>query len=276
MKAILFYVVPNFRLTGSTINAIEYYLAGLEHNPELKLLFINGNYSFKRKIQKVIYDKYVFYKGEWEKAVTNMLLMPKFNLPSVEFDTVLIVDYVTIFQVKGVLRAEKILVISEKYTDNPNYFLSKSLYNVEYYGEMPFHYKDHEYRMKCLFDRYRKLGEVQKGTYVNSPRNDDLNLILHLNELDMPHLPLPFIVKSKTNPEENLFEKFTNYLYYHANKWFDPHPRLFLECRFYQKPITYLNPHKIKDGSWYRYQDILRNNLHNRTLNERDEIISQL
>jgi len=269
MNAILFYVVPTFRLTGSTINAIEYYLEGLQHNPELKLLFINGNNSFKRKIQKLMHERYVFGKGEWERAVINIELVSKYRFPSLAFDTVLVLDYVTISETRGILRANKILVISEKYTDSIYY--DKSLYNVEYFGEMPFHYKDHEYRMKCLFDRYRKLGEVKKGTYVNSPRNEkDIDLKEYI------HLPKPFIYKSKTDPEENLFEQFTHYVYYHANNWFDPHPRLFLECRFYNKVMTYINPHNLKDGSWYRWEDLRVNNLENRTLSKDDEIIRQL
>jgi hypothetical protein len=138
---------------------------------------------------------------------------------------------------------------------------------------MPFHYKDHDYRMKCLFDRYRKLGEVKKGTYVNSPRNSNFDFLHNLVGFN---IPLPFIVKSKTKHEENLFEKFTHYLYYHADKWFDPHPRLFLECKFYGKKIFYINPKQIKDGSWFRYKDIEENGLHERTLNKDDEIIRQL
>jgi len=277
MNAILFWVSPTFRLTGSTINVLEYYIEGLTHNSKLKLYLINGTPSFKRKIQKISNERYIFEKRGWEKAMINIIDIQKYNLPSIEFDTVLIMDYKTINEVKGIIRAKKILVISEKYTDQPEYFLSKDLYNVEYYGEMPFHYKDHNYRMKCLFDRYKPLKDVREGTYINSPHNDDLiynmDITLFITKYN---LPIPFIFKSKTEPEENLFEKFTHYLYYHADKWFDPHPRLFLECIFYNKIISYYNPNEIKDGSWYRYNDIMENGITNRTLNRDDEIIKEL
>ena len=138
---------------------------------------------------------------------------------------------------------------------------------------MPFHYKDHEYRMKCLFGRYKTIPlNPESGTYVNSPRNEDFLEVQYA----LPHLPRPFIFKSKTKPEENLFEKFTHYLYYHADKWFDPHPRLFLECAWYNKDITYRNPYNVKDGSWYRYKDLLKNGLNDRILTKDDEIIRQL
>jgi hypothetical protein len=273
MNAILFFVTPTFRLTGSTINAIEYFLAGFEHNKELKLILVNGTNSFKRKIQKIMYERYTFNQGEWEKAVENIDIVSKYNIPSMSFDTILILDYVTIFELKGILRAKKILVISEKHTDNPEYFLSKDLYNVEYYGEMPFHYKDIEYRMKCLFSRYKPLGDVSIGTYVNAPYYDNHLKIRLLFSLLLPH---PIFFKSKEKHKENLFENFTCYLYYHADKWFDPHPRLFLECTFYNKEIVYYNPKKIKDGSWYRYHDVMDKGLWDRRLNKNDVIIGQL
>jgi len=267
MKAVLFWVSPTFRLTGSTINAIEYFLAGYEHNPELKLILLNGTKSFRRKLLKIIFERYDM-KG-FTHAVHNIICQKKFNLPILKFDTVLILDYMTINQVKGIIRAKNIIVISEKYSDNPEYFLDKSLYNVTYYGEMPFHYKDYEYKMKCLFQRYKPLKMEIEGTYINSPRNDDV-------DVDFLQLPAPFIFKSKTKPKENLFEHFTHYVYYHADKWFDPHPRLFLECKYYNKKLFYLNPLNIKDGSWYRWRDIQMNGIENRTLSNEDEIIRQL
>lgn len=278
MNYVLFYVVPAFRLTGSTINAIEYFLAGYEYNRKLKLILINSSLSFRKKIIKIIKERYIL--DGIEDFETNILHLKKSDLPSLDLDTVLVLDYVTINQTKGIINPNKLLVISEKLTEVEEYFYNKSLYNVTYYGEMPFHYKDKKYRMKCLFSRYKALGDVQKGTYVNSPKNDNFYQRPYnpLNDVidSFLHLPKPFIFKSKTKPEENLFEKFTDYLYYHADKWFDPHPRLFLECRFYNKCITYSNPHKVKDGSWYRFNDLQMNGLHNRTLNEEDEIIKQL
>lgn len=273
MNAVLFYKVPSFRLTGSLINAIEYFLQAVEYNPEVKLVLINGTESFKKKLLYLIQEKYNPFNFDFQ---SNIVLLKKFLLPSVKFDTVLVLDYVTISKTKGILNAKKILVISEKYTQLPKYFYDKSLYNVIYYGEMPFHYKDENYRMKCLFDRYKPLKNVKKGTYVNSPKNDDFIYEVDKIMEKYIHLPTPFIFKSKTEPEENLFEKFTHYLYYHADKWFDPHPRLFLECRFYNKVITYVNPYKIKDGSWYRYYDITENGLFDRYLSKNDEIIRQL
>jgi len=59
MNAILFYVTPTFRLTGSTINAIEYFLAAYEHNPDIKLLLLNKDKSVKVRLNKSEFFKFL-------------------------------------------------------------------------------------------------------------------------------------------------------------------------------------------------------------------------
>lgn len=271
MNAVIFYVTPTFRLTGSTINALEYFIEAHNHNKQIHLVLVNGTPRFKKNLKKLAkerYDGMGFFNG----IFGNIISIRKSNMVAYKFETALVLDYMTIRETKGILNADKIIVISEKHTADPTYFYDKNLYNVEYYGEMPFHYKDHDYRMKCLFDMYKPLNKVREGTYINSPKNDMLNLQL-LNPYD---LPVPYLFKSKTDPEENLFEQFTHYVYYHADKWFDPHPRLFLECKFYEKEMAYVNPMDRQDGSWYRWKDIQKNGLKDRTLSKDDDIIRQL
>ncbi len=277
MKAILFWVAPGFRLTGSTINVVEYFLAGFEHNPDLKLYLLDGTNTFRNKLLNLIFEKYDLTGIGILNAIQNIICLKKHYLPTKRFDTILILDYMTIAMVRGIINVDNVIVISEKFTENPQFFLKKDLYNVEYYGEMNFHYRDHEYRMKCLFDRYKPLKEVRDGTYVNSPKNIDIEYDFDSTYFRKKYgLPTPFFFKSKTEPEENLFEKFTHYLYYHVDKWFDPHPRLFLECCFYDKIILYHNPLDIRDGSWYRYHDVMKNGVEGRTLNKDDEIIRRM
>jgi hypothetical protein len=269
-NAILFYVTPSFRLTGSTINALEYFLCAYEYNRDVKLVLVNGTPRFVNNLMELTKEKYYMVGVDMFKE--NILNVRKSNLVAHKFKTLLVLDYMTIFKTKGLINADKIIVISEKHTADPSYFYSKDLYDVEYYGEMPWHYRDYEYRMKCLFYRYKKLKDVKEGTYINSPYNDsiDIELIKPLN------VPTPYLFKSKTDPEDNLFEQFTHYVYYHADKWFDPHPRLFLECAYYEKEMYYINPLERQDGSWYRWNDLQENGIKNRTLSRNDEIICQL
>ena len=272
MNAILFYVTPSFRLTGSVLNAMEYFIEANSHNKDVKLVLVNGTPNFKKNITQIAKERYDLGLFRGIGIGMDIINVRKANLVVHKFDTVLVLDFMTINQTKGLINAEKILVISEKHTADPEYFYSKDLYNVEYYGEMPWHYRDHEYRMKMLFDRYKPLKNVEEATYINSPHNDMLNIEL-LKKYD---LPTPYLFKSKTNHRENLFEKFTHYVYYHADKWFDPHPRLMLECAFYEKKLHYINPIDRQDGSWYRWRDLQENGLKDRTLSKDDEIIGQL
>jgi len=270
MNAVIFHMPPTFRLTGSTINALEYFLCAVNYNSQLKLIILNGVSATRRKLINIIHNRYQDLDKKW---LDNIICMGKYKLIHEKLDTVLVLDYETIRETKGILNANKILVISEKYTDRPEYFYEKDKYNVEYYGEMPFHYKDIEYRMKCLFDKYKPLRSVEEGTYINSPYNNET---LSVKLLFEDFLPKPMFFKSKNKHKENLFENFTHYLYYHANKWFDPHPRLFLECEYYNKEIIYYNPDRIIDGSLYRYHDVVENGLWDRTLTKEDLIIRQL
>lgn len=271
MNAILFYVVNKFRLTGSTINAFEYYMAGLEHNKDLKLYLIDAKESIALDFVEIIENR--CYTKDLAD-IFSLICIKKSELMRKKFDTVLVLDYHTIKETRGLLNAKKILVISEKHTDNKLYFYDKKLNNVTYYGEMPFHYRDVEYRMKCLFDRYKPLRSERLALYVNSPYNEDEEDILEKAKIHAGGRQI--LLKSKVKHEENLFEQFDRYLYYHANKWFDPHPRLFLECAFYGKDIFYMNEHFIKDGSYYRFLDVHRYGIKDRTLSKDDEIIRQL
>jgi hypothetical protein len=168
---------------------------------------------------------------------------------------------------KGLIRVKDLIVLSEKKTEDPEFFFSKDLYPVTYYGEMPFHYRDKNYRMKMLFNRYKKLKTVEPGIFISSPHNDSKRFIQTLNLPDKP------IIFKTRNHKKNLFEQFDTFLYYHADKWFDPHPRLFVESAFYGKQIYYFNIPNVLDGSFYRYHDVLEHGITGRTLDKYDELV---
>jgi hypothetical protein len=255
-------------INGSLIDAFEYYFAILEHNPDMKLILIDFSDSFKNYLFKIIKERYYLDDLNWEK---NVILIKRSQIIQKKFDKVLIVDYSTIMRLKGILVADKILIISELFTNNPKYFMDDNLYNVEYYGEMPFVFKNHKYRMKLLFDRFKPIKETRRGYYIHSSKNnnvEEIPKILNLND----GLPIYFKQESHMN---NFFEYFGVYIYYHSGNYFDPHPRLPLECFFYDKTLRYVNNKDIKDGSYYRFEDLKLYGLKNRTLNKTDEIVRQ-
>jgi hypothetical protein len=146
----------------------------------------------------------------------------------------------------------------------------KKLQHVWYFGEMPFVYKDQQYKMKMLLDWMRKPKEVKEGIYINVPNTDDFSIV---DEVILPDKPRIFKSAIHLN---NMFEHFDTYAYLHANKWFDPSPRLFHECAYMGKKIIYYNPHNVKDGSYYRIIDLVDNNdLNERFLDENDEIVQE-
>jgi hypothetical protein len=135
---------------------------------------------------------------------------------------------------------------------------------------MPFDDRDEKYKLKILFKRFPYLSKSDEGVYINSPKNNNFTQI---NDF-IKKLNKPVILKERKHLK-NLFELFDTYIYYHADKWFDPHPRLMLECKFFNKIIYYINDHNIKDGSYYRYHDLITNGLKNRFLDETDEIVKE-
>jgi len=265
-NSLLYYIYHNFHLVGSLIDAIEYFLVIFEQNKDFKLIFINSTNDDLNKIFSIIEDRYNL--TGIENYRNNILSYSKSQILRTQFDQVLTIDYSVIKETKGLICTKKIISIVEKHTENPNFMYNKKLYNVDYYGEMPFEYRDYPYRMKMLFSRYKPLKEVRDAIYINSPSNKDFSFISTLN---LPNKPI--LKKSRTTHKNNLFEFFTLYVYYHANTWFDPHPRLFQECYFYGKDILYFNKHNIIDGSYYRYNDLLENGLKDRYLDQNDEIV---
>jgi len=275
MNAVIYYAYGSteMSITGSLINAFEYFIAMYEHNKDVVLMCFKTTENAIKLMISVMKDRYDL--SDLEGFEKNIIAVKWNYLIRNEFDNLLVVDFVTINKTRGFIRAKNLVVISEKHTDDPEFFYRKDLYNVTYYGEMPFHYKDIPYRMKMLFNRYKPLNKVEEAIYINSPQTNNATFDYNtafLKDLNLPDKPI--ILKSSKHLG-NMFEQFDTYVYYHANKWFDPHPRLFVECTHYNKDIYYVNNHGIKDGSYYRYKDIKENGIKNRTLTKDDEIVRQ-
>lgn len=259
---------PKILINGSIIDAFEYYFAILEHNPNMKLILIDFPEHFKNYLFKIVKERYFLNDLNWENSVMSIR---RSQIIQEKFDRVLIVDYSTIMRLKGILTSNKILIISELFTNNPDYFMGHDLYNVEYYAEMPFVYKDHNYRMKLLFDRFKPIKETRRGYYIHSSKNNNIEEVPKFLNL---HNDLPIYFKQESHMN-NFFEYFGVYIYFHSGNYFDPHPRLPLECFFYDKTLRYFNDVNIRDGSFYRFEDLKNCGLKDRTLNKNDEIVRQ-
>jgi len=267
MNAILFYSFANPMINGSLINAFEYYLAIYEHNRDFKLILLNTKEETRQLFISMIEERYQLddLKG-YEK---NIVCFSLNDLIKRHFNKVLVVDYSTINKTKGLVNSDRIIVISDDRTTDLKYLYSKKVSHVIYCGEMPFQYKDVSYRMKMLFDRYKPVGS-KKATYIHSPKNNDRSFI---NDINLPDQPVIF---REPGHLKNLFSQFDTFVYYHAHTWFDPTPRLMHECYFYYKKIIYINNFELKDGSWFRFNDLLESGLTDRTLNINDPIVKEM
>jgi len=270
MDAILFVNYVN-NINGALIDVCEYFFAIFEHNKNIKLLIVNYNKIFKKDLLNLIYDRYDLDNLDFEK---NIIEIDRIDLIKIKFNRLLITDYGTINRVKGIINIEgdksKIIILSDLHTDKKEYLINKQLYPegcVTYYGEMPFVYKDHQYQHKFLFDRYKPIQKSDKKFFIHSPENNDYSF---LDILDIRYEDCIFKTSVHKN---NLFELYSTFLYYHGAKWFDPRPRLMHESKFYGKDVIYINKPKWKDGSYYRYHDLINNGLKNRFLNKQDEIV---
>lgn len=274
MKAILFCNFVN-NINGALIDVIEYYLCMVEHNINVKLLILNYNPQFEKSLNELIEDRYNTDDLNYKK---NILGISKIFLLKTKFSRILITDYSTINSVKGLLILEnndsKIIIVSDLHTDNPSFIINHDLYPkgcVVYYGEMPFVYKDIQYNHKFLFSRFKKISTVDQNILVHSPKNKDYNFLKSYENI----LKTKKILIKTDFHKKHFFELFDTFIYYHANKWFDPRPRLMHECSFYKKEIFYINKPNCIDGSYYRYQDLNKNGLNNRWLDKNDEVIME-
>jgi len=265
MKALVFYQHTR-KLSGSTFNMFEYFITILESNPQFKLILLNATQSDVDYYCEIFENRYELGDINYRESIIPMEYKEVIKL-NTTLEKVLVLDYGTVNKLRDTLLLPEIIQIAER-TEDDAYCFSPSAKNVTIYGEMPFSKWDKYYRMKLAFNRFKKLNKVEQAIYIYSPNNEDKTFI---EDLILPK-DKKIIFKAESHLS-NLFEQFDEYIYYHGNKVIDQHPRLFLECAFYDKKITYINNFGVKDGSYYRYSDLLANGLEHRTLDENDEVV---
>ena len=90
----------------------------------------------------------------------------------------------------------------------------------------------------AAFDSFTCSGE---GGYPDELKDyDDHGIITYDDNYINPKLNNVFV------PIDNLLGKFGTYVY--TKSTFDPAPRIFMECKYYNKKIIYLRDKSIQDG----------------------------
>lgn len=260
--------ITNPIINGSVIDVLEYFLAIYEYNKDFKLLLLKSNKDTMEYIHEVVRSRYNL--NGIENFRNNIEIVTIGDLFIKRIKKALIADYITIKNLDSLSFCDKLFIICSTHNNYKNPF--KKLNKTVSFGEMPFDDRDENYKLKILFKRFPLINtdKVNSGILLNSPRNNNIDPIRDF----IKHQNKPLIFKRQKHLV-NFFKQFDTYIYYHANKCFDAHPRLFLECEFYNKEIFYINNHGIKDGSYYRYYDLVENGLDNRFLEKEDEIVRE-
>lgn len=257
-------------LNGSLMNAFEYYIAIRQFNKSFKLVLVNFSQKYIEALYRTWQQRYVLLPEDWKKDIVSLT---RSEAPFQKYDRVFILDYGTTRDLKGLILAKEITILSEGFTYHPDYYWDESKYNVKYFAEMPFE-RGEKYRMKILFPHFKKIDSSEEGFFVSAPDYVWFNETEFLKEIKEIKNKKYFL-KLKENID-NLFSKFDTLIYYKSRKKWDCHPRLMLESSFYNKKIIYYNKHNIKDGSYYRYKDLNENGLKDRIHTKEDKIIQRL
>jgi len=276
MKNVIFYEF--FSINGSFIDMLDYYVFMKSININIELNILTNVENIQDILKKIINDKYINISLN-----INEIVILKYNMYT-QFvcNIVLIFDWGSL---KNTLfKYNKLVYLYEHSVNNK---ISDILYNrdnVSFYNEMYFG-KGIKYINKINFKNMKKIENkknrnigyincLSKGTpevieEILKKYNFDKLIITASSDM-FDNIPNVQIYKS--HPKD-FFTLFDTYIYYHDGIYFDPRPRLFHECIFYNKKIIYINKHNIKDGSYYRYKDAIENGWEHRNLTEDDEII---
>jgi len=272
---------------GSLYDSIEYFLKIYEENKDIQLLFhlmirndgqtnvykrFNNRFdSLYDQIRDIIRGKYYIDDWSFMDNIHFIDLKDLFfnNIPN----KILTIDLITPKYFKDfIARAKNGIYIIPELTSQEFFYKSK-INKVTYYTEMPFCYGDINYRLKFDFERCKPIKEFNDKLYINYPKQDpfkNTKILVELNKLKKD-----FLIKEDQFLYD-LHKHFNEYVYFQSDLWFDTHPRLFHECKYYNKPYHYFNWKGVKDGGYYRYKYSLEDDLKDLQLTKDDIIVKEM
>jgi len=276
MKNIIFYEF--WSINGSFIDVLDYYIFMKCNNIKIELNILTYNSDIKNIIKNIISDRYNINNFDIDK----IKILKKNDHIRIQCDKVLLFDWGSIKHT--LFKYNKLIYVYEYCENNKMVDILYNKKNVSFFNEMKFGIGN-KYINKINFKNMKKIKTKQDRNigYINCLSKGTPEVIKKiLKEYNFDKLiittkssvfdNIPNTQIFKTHPKD-FFELFDTYIYYHDGVYFDPRPRLFHECIFYNKKIIYINENNIKDGSYYRYNDAIKNGYKHRILTEDDEII---
>lgn len=150
------------------------------------------------------------------------------------------------------------------------------------------------YYQKIYFDRFKKYSEFENNAYMTTVSKlmpssyEFINFIIpHIKSKNKLYVTYTMNrdvnvsiydcdkIVYKDNAILEFQKKFDTYIYFHKG-YMDPHPRMFHECEFYKKEFVYINLENIKDGGYFRHQDVLKNGLKNISMKSDDLLLNDV
>lgn len=273
---------------GSLYDSLEYFMKIYETNKDIQLIFhlisrdgrksypalmkspANDLEKIKSEIRAILDGKYL---------IDDYAFMDNIHIADLKelffnnhLNKILTIDLITPKKFKNFMaRAKEIFIIPE-WTKREFLYQSK-MNKVTYYTELPFCHCDVPYKMKFDFERLKPIDSYQEKLYVNYPKldiNDDQRIMDEIQKINKP------LLIKENQFLYDLHNHFDEYAYFQSNAWFDPHPKLFHECKYYVKQYHYFNWRGVKDGAYYRYYDSLTENLKDRQINKDDIIVQRM
>jgi len=274
IDAVIIMCIYQQSITGSHFNVFEHYIKVLEYNPDVKLVFLlftptTTIIDYYIKIYEERY-KLEHVDTRWKEGILGVKYG---DFKHYKFNRVLILDFGTIPPMQQFLKnnCKELTVVSELHTENPKLFFDKNVYPVTYYGEMPFVYKDHQYRMRYNLDLLKDIDNPKDALFVTSRADDD---VIEEKLKLFPNKPVLKRLKAEHIP--NFLGEWDELLYIRTPNWYDSHPRCFIEAEYYGRKMHYFNDEGVKDGGWYRWLDIQERGIEDRQLTKDDVIIQKL
>lgn len=263
-------------INGSIINALEYYFAIREYNKKIHLLFVNFTEDHKRHIIETIGTR---FEGLPEGSCSNIFFIERREVLTKSFDRILVLDYSTMRDLKGLVNSKEYTIISERYTHEKKFFWNYPGKKIKYFNEMPFEYGDERYKMKMLFEYYPKISSSSDAIFISSP---DLGIQKVENRSAIETKLIERICRADKDilfkaplHSQDLFSTFSELYYIKILNSWDCHPRLMHEATFYGKEVNYINDAGLKDGSYYRFRDLQESGLSGRSFLKTDPIIER-
>lgn len=264
---------------GYIIDSYEYYVAMKELGCNVKMGLLNSTSKQIIELVNMIGDRYSLPND----YIDDIYPISQLDLITADFKNVLLpsANPDTLIRIKPFLSGKRIYTILGQ---------EKQFSDINIFNEFPFH-GDINYKMKFLLHRFKLIENSENFAYTNFINKlkfteNELHKAIDLLKPNQRLLvsvknlqQIPFLRNYKNYVEpiighpHNFFSLFNTYIYIHNGYYFDPSPRLFVESKFYNKDIIYVNDYDIKDGSYYRYHDVMNNGIEHRYFTNDDPII---